>query len=137
MFPCSFVTLSTLNFIARIGFDEASGIVSPHTTGLLWAGIVLVLMMVRIGNLSFCLSMLLTKEHSPNAASLGACNGLVQFAMCLARAVSPALLSSVFALSIDNNLLGGYFWVFVVVAIGLAGVYQTKTIARVSKEQKS
>lgn len=116
MFPCAFITLSTLNFVARTGFEEVSGVVDPHTTGLLWGGIVLVLTMLRIGNLSYSyvdlcdidtlhtklmsifysISMILTKEHSPNLASLGSSNGLVQFSMCLARAISPAFVRSVF-----------------------------------------
>jgi len=134
MFPCAFVVLSTLNFIARTGFDEVSNTISPHATGMVWTGIALVLTMLRIGNLSYSISMMLTKESSPNPASLGASNGLVQFSMCLARAISPAFTSSVYALSVDHNWLGGYLWVIVVVAIALGGVYQSTMIARASRQ---
>jgi hypothetical protein len=75
LFPCMFIVLSTLNLIARSGYDEASGVIDSHTTGLLWAGIALVLLMSRIVNLSYALSMMLAKEHSPNPASLGVTNG--------------------------------------------------------------
>lgn len=39
-------------------------------------------------------------------------------------------VSSIFALSIDHNLLGGYLWVMVIVMIGFGGVYQSRTIVR-------
>jgi len=134
MFPCAFIVLSTLNFIARTGFDEASGTVNPHASGLVWIGIALVLTMVRIGNLSYSISMILTKEYSPNPASLGTSNGLVQFSMCLGRAISPAFTSSVYALSVDHNWLGGYFWVLIVVTIAIGGVYQSTMIARAGRQ---
>lgn len=53
LFPLMFVTLSTLNFVARSGYDEVTGIVNSHATGLVWAGIALVLSMSRFVNLSF------------------------------------------------------------------------------------
>lgn len=53
MFPCAFILLSTLNFFARINFDEVSGTASPHATGLVWTGIAVVLTIVRIGNISY------------------------------------------------------------------------------------
>jgi len=133
LFPCMFIVLSTLNLIARRGYDETAGIIDSHTTGLLWAGIVLVLLMSRIVNLSYALSMMLAKEHSPNPASLGVTNGLVQFSMCMSRAVSPAFVSSIFALSIDHHLLGGYLWVVIMVLISLGGIYQSAAVANISQ----
>jgi hypothetical protein len=53
LFPFMFVVLSTLNLIARSGYDEVTGVMNSHTTGLLWAGIALVLSMSRFVNLSF------------------------------------------------------------------------------------
>lgn len=42
--------------------------------------------------------------------------------------------SSVYALSVDHNWLGGYLWVLAVVGIALGGVYQSTTIARVNRQ---
>jgi len=33
LFPFMFITLSTLNLIARSGYDEATGVMNSHTTG--------------------------------------------------------------------------------------------------------
>lgn len=39
-------------------------------------------------------SMILAKENAPGPTTLGATNGLVQFAMCFSRAGAPALVRS-------------------------------------------
>jgi hypothetical protein len=45
---------------------------------------------------------------APNKRSLGATNGLAQTTVSIARAVGPAVSSSIFAFSSQHNLLGGY-----------------------------
>ena len=54
-------------------------------------------------------------ESAPNRGSLGAINGLAQTAVSTARAVGPALSTSLFSFSVQYNILGGY------------GVYTTLT----------
>jgi hypothetical protein len=93
--------------------------------------------------------MILVKETSPSPGALGAANGLAQFSMCMARAISPAFVRSVrtrlypfrivfltvyvhsalFAVSVDNHILGSYLWVVVMVLLGLVGI---KVTARVN-----
>jgi hypothetical protein len=105
LFPFMFIVLSMLNLIARRGYDEVTGVMNSHTTGLLWAGIALVLSMSRFVNLSYAyvysiydsllififagsLSMMLAKEYSPNEASLGVTNGtwfVLLFIPCLTK----------------------------------------------------
>ena len=45
---------------------------------------------------------------APNRRSLGATNGLSQTTVSIARAVGPALASSLYSVSVQHNLLGGY-----------------------------
>jgi hypothetical protein len=45
---------------------------------------------------------------SPNKRSLGATNGLSQTTVSIARAIGPAMSTSLFSLSVQRNLLGGY-----------------------------
>ena len=45
---------------------------------------------------------------SPNRGSLGATNGLSQTTVSIARAIGPALSTSLFSLSVEHNYLGGY-----------------------------
>ena len=54
-----------------------------------------------------CIFMHVT-ESAPNRRSLGAINGLAQTAVSSARAVGPALSTSLFSFSVQYNILGGY-----------------------------
>jgi len=45
---------------------------------------------------------------APNKRSLGAVNGLAQTTVSIARAFGPALSTSLFAISVEHNLMGGY-----------------------------
>ena len=47
-------------------------------------------------------------DSAPNRRSLGAINGLAQTAVSSARAVGPALSTSLFSFSIQYNMVGGY-----------------------------
>ena len=50
---------------------------------------------------------------------LGATNGLAQTVASLMRAIGPYSATSLFAFSIDRNVLGGNFAYFVLVLIGV------------------
>ncbi|KAJ7469905.1 hypothetical protein B0H11DRAFT_1920245 [Mycena galericulata] len=47
-------------------------------------------------------------DSAPDKANIGSVNGLVQMVGTILRAVAPSFASSLFALSIKNNLAGGY-----------------------------
>ncbi|KDR78788.1 hypothetical protein GALMADRAFT_244335 [Galerina marginata CBS 339.88] len=54
-----------------------------------------------------CIFMYVT-ESAPNRRSLGATNGLAQTTVSTARAIGPALSTSLFSFSIQHSVLGGY-----------------------------
>jgi len=47
-------------------------------------------------------------EAAPSQSSLGATNGLAQTTASVARAVGPALSTSLYSFSVQHDLLGGY-----------------------------
>lgn len=54
-------------------------------------------------------------------SSRGSVNGVSQTLVALARAIGPAMSTSLFSLSVQHNLLGGYLvYVIFVVLSGLA-----------------
>ncbi|KAI9569076.1 major facilitator superfamily domain-containing protein [Boletus coccyginus] len=126
LWPFTYIALPILSAIARSGIDEETGQLDAYTTATLWAGIAIVLVVSRACGLAFSLSLVLIKENAPSPASLGQSNGIIQFTMCLARSFSPFLVSSLFALSIDNNLLGGHLWVVIMASLA----YFSTTISR-------
>lgn len=93
--------LPILNAIARSGIDEETGQLDAYTSATLWTGIAIVLALSRVGTIAYSsvsfrcifetvadwkrLSMILNKENAPSPAALGQSNGIIQFAMCLAR----------------------------------------------------
>ncbi|KAF8636621.1 hypothetical protein AX17_003431 [Amanita inopinata Kibby_2008] len=130
LWPMSFAILPLLNVVAKNGVDLGSGFVPATTDAIIWVGIALTLGISRIGCLAYSISMVLVKESVPSPASLGATNGLVQFAMCFSRAFSPAFVSSAFAWSLEKNVLGGHMWVIIMIVISIMGRSLSKSVVR-------
>ncbi|KAI0053845.1 MFS general substrate transporter [Auriscalpium vulgare] len=123
-----FALLPLINVVACTGFApdaENAGVARTlaqaevHVQALVWMGLAVILAISKFACLAYAISMILVKESAPSAESLGATNGLVQFAMCFARAISPAFVSAIFAMSLDYQLLGGYLWAVAMVIICL------------------
>lgn len=69
-------------------------------------GIVLVLLFL-MDTAYGCIFMYVTAS-APNKRSLGATNGLSQTTVSAARAIGPAMSTSLYSFSIEYNILGGY-----------------------------
>jgi hypothetical protein len=166
LWPYTFLVLPILNLIARAGLDETTGELGTTVVALLWFCIAFVLMLSKVASLAysyvvvcfwlivviqhimFSISMILTKENAPNAASLGQSNGIVQFAMCFARSFAPFVVrcvcppsraelpscssSSLFAISAEYNLLGGHLWVAIMVMVSFLGMTISRKIEQTS-----
>ena len=59
---------------------------------------------------------------APNKRSLSATNGIAQTIVSIQRTVGPAAAASLFAFSLENNILGGKFVYVVLVAVVLFGL---------------
>ncbi|KAG2360854.1 major facilitator superfamily domain-containing protein [Suillus spraguei] len=134
LWPYTFLVLPILSIIARTGLDDTTGELGTATVALLWVGIAFVLMLSKVASLAYSLSMILTKENAPNAASLGQSNGIVQFAMSFARSFAPFVVSALFAISTEYNLLGGYLWLAIMVTVSFLGMTTSRKIAQNRRE---
>ncbi|KAF9016605.1 MFS general substrate transporter [Hymenopellis radicata] len=88
-------------------------------TRLVWVGIAVI-----ITALAGAIFMFITAS-APNKASLGATNGLSQTVVSITRAIGPAFATSLFSLSVEKNILGGYgvyalFFILSILALFLA-----------------
>ncbi|KAF5327120.1 hypothetical protein D9619_004721 [Psilocybe cf. subviscida] len=73
-----------------------------------WVLVFLILFLLFFMDTAYgCIFMYVT-ESAPNRRSLGATNGLAQTTVSMARAIGPALSTSLFSLSIQHNIVGGY-----------------------------
>ena len=59
---------------------------------------------------------------APNKRSLGATNGIAQTMVSIQRTVGPAAAASLFAFSLEKNILGGNFAYVVVLGIVSGGL---------------
>lgn len=58
---------------------------------------------------------------APNKRSLGATNGIAQTVVSIVRAIGPAASTSLFAVSVAHDLLGGYaVYLILVILSGLS-----------------
>ncbi|KIK24938.1 hypothetical protein PISMIDRAFT_9931 [Pisolithus microcarpus 441] len=133
IWPFVYFCLPFLNLIARWGSAE-DGNVDARVVAILWVGIAITLGLSKIGSLAYS-QVQKFREHAPTPGALSQSNGIVQFAMCFARSFAPFLVSSLFALSIDNRLLWGYFWVVVMISISSIGSIDARRILLHSKKQ--
>ncbi|KIK82134.1 hypothetical protein PAXRUDRAFT_832390 [Paxillus rubicundulus Ve08.2h10] len=85
-----------------------------------WALLSCQLFLTVIQNMSFSCVFLYVTASAPNQKALGAVNGLSQTTASIARAIGPALATSMFAYSVEHNLLGGHAVYLVMISITLA-----------------
>ncbi|KAJ7153534.1 major facilitator superfamily domain-containing protein [Mycena crocata] len=128
MWPWSFLLVPFLNVIARAGLDTETGHLKNGSSIVLWIGVAVVQICSRVALMTYSTNLILVRSNSPTPSALGAANGLNQLVMALSRCVSPAFVSAVFALSVDHNLLGGHFWVIIMVLISLYGYCISRTV---------
>ncbi|KAL1758831.1 major facilitator superfamily domain-containing protein [Schizophyllum commune] len=133
VWPFVFAIFPAMQLTARAGYDVATGTYDSQTRALLWVMVLLMMGLAKVATLAYTFSMMLCAVHTPSPAALGSVNGLVQLSMCMSRAVSPAVVSLAFAVSLDKNLLGGHFWVVMMIALSIAGRMFTRGMPRGDK----
>ena len=71
-------------------------------------------------------------DASPNPESMGTIQGLLQTVGVVIRGLAPAIATSLFAFSHENDILGGNFVYPVLALLCLAGVYVSMLLPRIS-----
>ncbi|KAG8825582.1 hypothetical protein FRC17_008612 [Serendipita sp. 399] len=135
--PLAFAILPLLNMIARWKFEltrmmidelTLTSVPSAERDPLVWTGIVIALAASKIGCMAYGCNMLLVRASAPAPNALGSTIGVVHFSINFARAVSPALASSLFTLSTQHNILQGSLWAWIMMVIGFVGQYTTRSL---------
>ncbi|KAG0699251.1 MFS transporter [Suillus ampliporus] len=89
---------------------------------LVWFSLTCSLILGVFMDMSFgCILMFITAA-APNKRSLAATNGLAQMTGSIVRAVGPAMSTSMFAYSVQHNLMGGYAVYAVLVTMSVFAV---------------
>ncbi|KAG8215032.1 hypothetical protein J3R82DRAFT_8440 [Butyriboletus roseoflavus] len=66
---------------------------------------------------AFGITFMYISAAAPNKASIGATNGIAQMIVSVMRAIGPAAVNSAFSLSIEKDIMGGYFGYWVMVSM--------------------
>jgi MFS family permease len=100
------------------------------TAAAVWPLIVLQLISMAVSDMGFTSVFMFVSSAAPNKRSLGAMNGLAQTIVSTQRAVGPAAAASLFAFSLQNNVLGGQFAYAVLLALACVGLYVASQLPR-------
>ncbi|KDQ16700.1 hypothetical protein BOTBODRAFT_129590 [Botryobasidium botryosum FD-172 SS1] len=87
-----------------------------------WTVLVLQQLCLYLITPAFSCLMIYVSSAAPSRAQLGATNGLAQAVASLMRAIGPYSATSLFAFSIDHNVLGGTFVYWVLLFIAVMGI---------------
>ncbi|KAH9036963.1 hypothetical protein EDB85DRAFT_2142749 [Lactarius pseudohatsudake] len=92
------------------------------TVAVVWPLIILQLVAISASDMGFSSVFMFVSSAAPNKRSLGALNGLSQTVVSTQRAVGPAAAASLFAFSLQNNILGGQFAYVVLLSLACIGL---------------
>ncbi|KZS87809.1 MFS general substrate transporter [Sistotremastrum niveocremeum HHB9708] len=139
LWPLIFALLPFINIIARMTLpaealldDDLRFPASP----LVWMSIGVVLSVFRMASMSYSLNVILIKNAAPSQEALGSTFGLSQSVACIARAASPAFVSSIFAVSKKYQILGGNFVWLAMFGIGLLALWSTYQVVDGAEERE-
>ncbi|KAH9169621.1 MFS general substrate transporter [Lactarius sanguifluus] len=92
------------------------------TVAVVWPLVVLQLLSLSVCDMGFSSIFMYISSSPPNKRSLGAANGLAQTVDAIQCAVGPVATASLFAFSLQNNVLGGQFAYAVLLSIVCVGL---------------
>ncbi|KNF06201.1 hypothetical protein PSTG_00709 [Puccinia striiformis f. sp. tritici PST-78] len=132
--PIAFIGLPIVRVISHSFPDQSSA-----TTASI-VGMIIVIAVKSIGNMTIVCMALLINDSAPNHASLGSINGLGQSVSSFARAISPLMVGKLFSITLasakspDSSLiLKNLIWYYFVI-VALIG-YSTSWMIEVNKKK--
>ncbi|EIN04052.1 MFS general substrate transporter [Punctularia strigosozonata HHB-11173 SS5] len=122
-FACYLVCLSAFPLMAFLA--QRAGHIDKWT----WLVLVIQLAVYTVAYMGYGCVFLFVNTGAPRGA-LGAANGLAQTTASTMRAIAPTAASSLFAASIEKNLLRGTLVYWVLCAVVLAGIYTSTMLPK-------
>ncbi|KAF8299922.1 hypothetical protein DL93DRAFT_579990 [Clavulina sp. PMI_390] len=115
-------------------------LVASQTNGTadsrLWVALGIILIPTKISVNLYPLTMIIVKSSVDNPSHLGSMFGFQQTTASIARGIAPYFASSLFALSVGRNLLGGNLVWVIMVLLGLCGVWMSTRVRNVQAPQR-
>ncbi|KZP16700.1 MFS general substrate transporter [Athelia psychrophila] len=136
-----FVT-SILTFIPMFALFPLMNLSARYNgvDALTWVELTLQMILYVLMDMGFSCAFIYVRSAAPNRRSLGATNGLAQTCISVVRAIGPALSSSLYAVSVQRNIFGGWFvYIVLIIASALAllgSAYLPKKLWEVEEDEE-
>ncbi|KAG5644659.1 hypothetical protein DXG03_008041 [Asterophora parasitica] len=92
-----------------------------HVNSKVWIVLVAQLSLHCLACMAYGCAQLFILDAAPGNAALGAVNGLSQMMSSVVRTMAPTIASSLFSISLQQKIVGGYMVYCVIIGIVLAG----------------
>ncbi|KAJ6461113.1 MFS general substrate transporter [Mycena sanguinolenta] len=96
--------------------------------GIIFAELTLQMVLYVIMDMGFSCAFIYMRSAAPNKHSLGATNGIGQTCVSIVRAFGPAASTSLFSLSLQRNLLGGWLVYVILVLVSALALLGTTSL---------
>ncbi|KAF8299921.1 MFS general substrate transporter [Clavulina sp. PMI_390] len=131
-----FATLTPITFALMPIGNLAARWTHGTNDGWLWVAIAIILIPTRMAVNLYPLTMIIVKSSVDDPSQLGSIFGLQQTTSAVARGIAPYFVSSLFAFSVDRDILGGNLVWVVMVAFGVGGVWISTKVKDVEAPQR-
>ncbi|KAL0564566.1 hypothetical protein V5O48_017479 [Marasmius crinis-equi] len=110
-------------FVFLFGLIPLCSVFAKNSGGMnawSWGIVVVIVVLAVIMDMCYGAIFIFVTSSAPNKNSLGATNGLSQTVVSIARAIGPAMATSLFSLSVEEKILSGYgvYALFCVLSVG-------------------
>ncbi|KAG8729736.1 hypothetical protein FRC11_008140 [Ceratobasidium sp. 423] len=121
LWPIAYAIPPILNIMARASSENGQRPIGTTASAAIWAGIWIAQLLSKSACMAYAMNMVIARQSAPDQRALGATNGLNQLFLCGARMFAPFTVSTLFALSTENNWLGGHLVWVIMVLLSLFG----------------
>ncbi|CAK5268662.1 unnamed protein product [Mycena citricolor] len=118
---------ATLPAFALFPVISLAARVAGGTNALVWTLVGCLLLCAALVDTAYGAIFIFITSSAP-ASSRGSVNGIAQTSVAVARAIGPALATSLFSFSVQYNLLGGYLVYLVLCACACASIFLSRVL---------
>ncbi|KAK7057738.1 MFS general substrate transporter, partial [Favolaschia claudopus] len=90
-----------------------------------WTELTAQMILYVIMDMGFSCAFIYVRSAAPSKHSLGATNGIAQTCISVVRAIGPVASTSLFSVSLERNIMGGYFVYLVMVILSASTLIAT------------
>ncbi|KAH8087430.1 putative MFS transporter [Filobasidium floriforme] len=118
-----FLTLPLVRVVAVFSEGQHAGENGESRSWLMWIALMAWLALSTFIGMSHSVSMVVVQLACPDKRAIAGLNGVSTCVQCLSRVIGPWLVSSVFALSIDQKVLNGNLWWIFMAVISIISAF--------------